>query len=1576
MDLRQLHSSQKEAMKKIMEFSGESNELDIDEWLTDLTNLFGLMKLKDETKILETMGKLTGSALRWYQENLGSFTKWEDAEKALRDRFKEFTSYSQLMQDFIQIQQEENQSVTSFYEHVMRKYKKAKQYITEQQVITVLQTGVKNSMKEYLIRNEKNINDPEEWLQYAREEEHIQKRIQQQRSNMGLETTAQPFFDPVMSVTTFQPKSSNNQLSNRYTSTTNYHNKQYNRPANNDTYSTQNNNQDVRSTRKNDWKNTTAKPNPCLICNRTNHPTTKCFYKKEKGWGSDDGDDPRGVQQSSIETTYNPIFVKLLCNNTPQEALIDTGSAITLIHKCLLNKISHDKFIPRIKNHLSASCSTIDIIGEVTLCININGIITQVVADVATNLVTNLILGSDWIQSNNVYILTPEKRIMIRRQGREVSTPFIDPPLLNYPVTLINHITILPFSEQVVEAKLRQEEMMNVLFEPNPRLKKKALFTACTLLNIQDGKVRMSIINATNRQQTLSEGTNMGMVTQLATSVNFIIPQDHSVQRIPKGKACMKLIPQGKRANTNDGINFISAINRSSCQKNQHQCRECQQYFQTGNELFKHLRDTCYPDEIRKQIENLVAHIKDDTQQEQLKHILWKYGKLFDTSQPSKIDIVLKNAIDTGTHRPVHTPPYRKSTKDQEVLTNETQKLLKNDLIEHSTSPWSSPVVLVKKKDGTTRFCVDYRRLNQITTKDAFPLPRIDDIYDQLTKTKYFTKLDFKAGYFQVPLDEADRPKTAFSTRDGHYQFKVLPQGLTNGPPTFQRIVNQILGPNRWKHMLAYIDDIIVYSRNFNEHLKHIEEVCSLLQSANFKLNIAKCEIAKNEILFLGHLIQDGTIKPDPENTRGLAETREPTSAEEAFRFVKAAEYYRKFIPKFSFIAAPLHKLSPTTLQQQQTSSKKTKFVLSDEARMAFHQLKNIMTTDLILDIPDDTLPFKLQTDASVDGIGAVLMQVTPNGDRPLAYMSKKLTKTQTKWATIEQECYAIVQAVEKWDKYLRGHEFTLETDHEPLVNFSNKEQLNKRCERWRLKLAEYRFKVKHIQGKKNNIADYLSRSPVEAAEEDPDERVQYESTSTQTDSSLSTSNNKLIPLTIIAPVTRAAAKQQPMTTASPTSTNGKTTELIPQGKGVMNKDPTVDGDPNRIIPFDMEDLRKEQEEDTMVQRIKNNIKKYKQYILEDGVLLKKQNSTHPSVPFVPQGRIRADILKIYHDTPANGAHFGREKTTRKIQERYYWPTMTADIRNHIQSCLSCAQNNHQRQKPPGKLKPIPPPDGIWKLLSMDFHGPITPTTRQGNRYIISLTDVLSKFVIAKAVKDCSAATTVDFLTKDVILRYGTPTCILTDNGTHFTSQHTNNLFQKLGVTHLYTTAYHPQTNGQIERFNATMDGKIAALCNERRTNWDEILQYVTFNYNTSIHATTKQIPFEMMHGRQVILPFDQQNEIISLTQDPEHSQKIIDYLEKLTEEARKNILKCQQQYKTRYDLNRQELTIKINDLVLVKTKNQRNKFDIRYEGPFRIIKQLGVKTFIVQHVKKTTLTKQVTMDVIVPLVERWNLNE
>ncbi|CAF5222065.1 unnamed protein product, partial [Rotaria magnacalcarata] len=183
-------------------------------------------------------------------------------------------------------------------------------------------------------------------------------------------------------------------------------------------------------------------------------------------------------------------------------------------------------------------------------------------------------------------------------------------------------------------------------------------------------------------------------------------------------------------------------------------------------------------------------------------------------------------------------------------------------------------------------------------------------------------------------------------------------------------------------------------------------------------------------------------------------------------------------------------------------------------------------------------------------------------------------------------------------------------------------------------------------------------------------------------------------------------------------------------------------------------------------------------------MLMKKSS---PPVPFVPKGRIRSDIIKIYHDTPANGAHFGRNKTTHKIRQRYFWPNMIDDIRNYVKSCLPCLQNNHLRQKPPGALKPIKPPEGVWQLLTMDFHGPITPTTKNGNKYIIALTDVLSKFVITKAVRDCTASTAARFLTEEVLLKYGTPKCILTDNGTHFTAAMMTELLKKIGVTHLYS---------------------------------------------------------------------------------------------------------------------------------------------------------------------------------------------
>ncbi|CAF4405964.1 unnamed protein product, partial [Rotaria sp. Silwood2] len=252
----------------------------------------------------------------------------------------------------------------------------------------------------------------------------------------------------------------------------------------------------------------------------------------------------------------------------------------------------------------------------------------------------------------------------------------------------------------------------------------------------------------------------------------------------------------------------------------------------------------------------------------------------------------------------------------------------------------------------------------------------------------------------------------------------------------------------------------------------------------------------------------------------------------------------------------------------------------------------------------------------------------------------------------------------------------------------------------------------------------------------------------------------------------------------------------------------------------------------------------------------------------------------------------------------------------------------------------------------MDFHGPITPTTQRGNKYIISLTDVLSKFVVTKAVRDNTAQTAVRFLKEDIISKFGTPRCILTDNGTHFTSTLIDELTKQIGATHLYSTPYHPQTNGQVERYNSTMDAKIAVLSNLRKTDWDDQLPFVTFNYNALIHASTKQVPFEMMYGRSPVLPFDYQDANVTIAYDSEHAKKL-------------------KRYKQRYDVNRSDPSHNIGDLVLVKTLNIRYKFDVRYEGPFRIIQTITPKTFIVQHVKKPTLYRQVTTDVLLPIFQR-----
>ncbi|CAF1302602.1 unnamed protein product [Didymodactylos carnosus] len=304
--------------------------------------------------------------------------------------------------------------------------------------------------------------------------------------------------------------------------------------------------------------------------------------------------------------------------------------------------------------------------------------------------------------------------------------------------------------------------------------------------------------------------------------------------------------------------------------------------------------------------------------------------------------------------------------------------------------------------------------------------------------------------------------------------MKVLAQGLKNGPPTFQRIVDDVLGPHRWQCCLAYLDDILIYSRSFTEHLKHVELVCMALARANFRLNTQKCEVFKTRIDFLGHTIANSGVSPLSDKVRAILEIPEPKSADDVMKFVNTAGYYRNYIQNFSTIAAPLYKFSKKT---------KNKFSWGPEEKHAFEIIKNRLTEAPVLHHPEHKLPFIIATDASQVGIGAVLMQIKDKskGPHPIAFMSRKLNAQQQNWSTIERECYAVLEAVRLWDSYVSGNEFIVQTDHHPLCWLQQKFSKNAKLNRWRMDLQGYTMEIIHVSGKCNPVADCLSRFPVDS---------------------------------------------------------------------------------------------------------------------------------------------------------------------------------------------------------------------------------------------------------------------------------------------------------------------------------------------------------------------------------------------------------------------------------------------------------------------------------------------------------------
>ena len=465
--------------------------------------------------------------------------------------------------------------------------------------------------------------------------------------------------------------------------------------------------------------------------------------------------------------------------------------------------------------------------------------------------------------------------------------------------------------------------------------------------------------------------------------------------------------------------------------------------------------------------------------------LLGRYRDVFPDELPAGLppsrEVDHKIELTPGS-TPPSRPIIRLSANELEELKKQLEELIKAGFIQPSKSPFGAPILFVKKKDGTMRMCIDYRALNNITVKNSYPLPLVDELFDRLQGAKFFSKLDLRSGYHQIRIDAKDVPKTAFRTRYGHFEFNVLPFGLTNAPGTFMHLMHETFREYLDDFVLVFLDDILIFSKTLEEHERHVKAVLDKLRASKLYAKESKCEFFKTEVEFLGHMVGRDGVRMMDDKVQAISEWPTPTKVGDIRAFLGTAGYYRKFIRDFSAIATPLTELTKEAV----------KFEWTARRQAAFDKLKSAMKSAPVLALPDPKLPFVVHVDASGFATGAVLQQDQGKGLQPIAYLSKKMLDAETRYPVHEQELLGIIVALKAWRHHLMGSKFkiTIMSDHKSLTQFKTQPQMSGRQARWQYALANYDFNIEYIEGEKNVVADGLSRRPDHAPPSAPLHRI------------------------------------------------------------------------------------------------------------------------------------------------------------------------------------------------------------------------------------------------------------------------------------------------------------------------------------------------------------------------------------------------------------------------------------------------------------------------------------------------------
>lgn len=612
--------------------------------------------------------------------------------------------------------------------------------------------------------------------------------------------------------------------------------------------------------------------------------------------------------------------------------------------------------------------------------------------------------------------------------------------------------------------------------------------------------------------------------------------------------------------------------------------------------------------------------------------------------------------LEPGT-KPPFLPMYRLSPLELEEVQRQLADLLEKEYVQPSKSPFGAPIIFVPKKSGRLRMCVDYRALNKATVKDRYPLPRIDDLLDRLHGAAVFSKLDLTSGFWQIRVADGDVPKTAFRTRYGSYEWRVLPFGLTNAPATFQRLMNDVLRPYLDQFALVYLDDILVYSKDARDHLRHLRLVLEALREHRLYAGVDKCAFGLSEVDFLGHRVCAAGIKTDPQKIAAVQEWPTPQTVRDVRSFLGLSGYYRRFVRHYAQLALPLTNLTRADCPWH----------WGEAEQAAFDALKAALVSAPVLATPDPALPYEVYTDASGFALGAVLLQDQGQGLQPLAYLSRKLNPAEQRYPTGDREMLAVIYALQEWRCYLEGTRFTVNSDHRNHIWFSTK-QLSRRQAKWALWLQSYYGDVNIVYKEgKHNLSDPLSRrADYAAGDGDPTEEGGQRSSGTHAAAAPP------------AQLTQLAAAAGPGSAPADSSGSEQLTASEPAG-GLGSTAVAEAQLAQQIIEGYARDPYYTQRPDgTGPPGLAKGI---------DGIY-----RLHDRIAVPTDMDLRRDILRELHDCPSAG-HLGITKTLQRVACRFWWPHMGRSVRAYVLGCASCQLNKPSNQSPGGLLQPLPVPE-------------------------------------------------------------------------------------------------------------------------------------------------------------------------------------------------------------------------------------------------------------------------------------------